>query len=130
VIDANAADSAQAAFTFWSAQRVAQGAFVRSATRAAPGELSIDDDGRQTADTERLGSRRRIAVLHIVNLDVVVRTGDPLDHLDRLCARRAARAEDLDCMLCCCHSPYFSNAFTSLSRRLLEGMSRSSPGAG
>src|SRR5258708_40105899 len=110
-----------------SPQRFAQDVFVRSATRAAPGELSVDDDGRQTADAELLGSRGRITVLHIVNLDVVVRTGDPLDHPDRFFPRRAARAEDLRCMFCCCPNPYFSHAFTSFGRRLREGRDARAP---
>src|SRR5262249_27496505 len=70
--------------------------FIRAASRATSGQFAVDHDSRQAADTVLLRASRDSFLVHIVDLDFVVRTCDFPDHIDSFLAGRAPRAEDFD----------------------------------
>jgi hypothetical protein len=75
---------------------LAQDVFVGAASSAAPGQLAVDHDSRQAAHAMLLRASRDAFLVHIVDLDIVVRTCDFADHIDSFLAGRAPGAEDFD----------------------------------
>jgi hypothetical protein len=77
---------------------LAQDVFVGAASRAAASQLAVDHDSRQAAHAVLFRASRDALLVHIVDLDIVVRTSDLSDHIDRFLAGRAPGAEDFDCV--------------------------------
>src|SRR5262249_28040751 len=78
---------------------------LRAASRATSGQLAVDHDSRQAADAVLLRASRDSFLVHIVDLDVVVRTCDFPDHIDSFLAGRTPSAEDFDCVFLG-HNPF------------------------
>jgi hypothetical protein len=79
-----------------STQSFAQYILVRASFGAASCELSVDDYGRQAPHALLFRAARDLVVVHVVDLDFVVGTGDLFDHFDSLLAGGAPGAEDFD----------------------------------
>jgi hypothetical protein len=75
---------------------LAQDVFVGATFRAATGQLAVDHNSRQAPDAVLLRAGRDALLVHIVDLNSVVRTCDSPDHIDRFLAGRAPGAKDFD----------------------------------
>jgi hypothetical protein len=93
-------------------QRQPNDVLIWSTAGAAAREPAVDDDGGHAVDAERVRTSRRIAVVHVVNVNVVAGACNAPDHVDGVLADRAARTENLDPMSCGCHVVLFLKTFT------------------
>jgi hypothetical protein len=73
---------------------------VRATTRAAACEFTVNDDSRDAADTVILRFGRYLRFMHVVDYDLVRRTGNPLDEFDRFFACGTSCTENFDFLLC------------------------------
>jgi hypothetical protein len=73
-----------------------QDVLVRAASRAAIGQLAVDHNSRQASHAVLLRASRDAFLVHVVDLDFVVRTCDFPDHIDRFFAGRAPGTKDFD----------------------------------
>jgi hypothetical protein len=69
------------------------------------GQLAVDHDSRQASYAVLLRTSGDASLVHIVDLDFVVRTCDFPDHIDSFLAGRATGAEDFDFMFLG-HNPF------------------------
>jgi hypothetical protein len=70
--------------------------FVRAASGAASCQLAVNHDGRQAAHAVLFRTTGDVVLVHIMNLDFMVRACDFSDHLDGFLAGRAPGTEDFD----------------------------------
>ena len=61
-----------------------QGCFVGTTPRAAVGESTVDDDGRQAVDAVTTGRHRDSGIVHVANFYIVLGTCQKLDQLHSL----------------------------------------------
>jgi len=73
---------------------------IRAATRAAACEFTVNDDSGDAADTVILRFGRCLGLMHVMNHDLVRRTGNPFDEFDRFFACGTSCAENFDFLLC------------------------------
>jgi len=78
---------------------------VYSTVRTACGQLPVDHNGRQTADTVLRRLAGYLVRLHVVDMHLVLGPDELFDHLDGLFAGIATGAENLDPVACSgfCH---------------------------
>ncbi len=100
--------SGEAALLYTSPQEVllksgTQDVLVRPTTRAAPGKLAVNDDGRNTSHAVLLRLGSHVGLLHIVDHYLMRRPGKALNYLDCFFARRTPCAENFN-SLSCSHS--------------------------
>jgi hypothetical protein len=86
-----------------SAEELTQGfakdVLVGATARAAPGQLAVDHDSGQASHAVLLSAARNAFLVHVVNLDFMVRAHDFPDHIDGFLAGGASGAEDFDFVL-------------------------------
>src|SRR5713101_5678820 len=54
-------------------QSLAQYVLIYSASRAASGQLSVDHNGRQTAEAVLFGTAGDLVLMHVIDVDFVLR---------------------------------------------------------
>jgi hypothetical protein len=87
------------------AQCRSQRAFVRTALGAAARELPVNHDRRDAKNTVLCGSGSDLALVHVVDLDLVLSVCQFLHEFNGAFARRATGAEDFNRVL---HIPLLS----------------------
>jgi len=73
---------------------------IRPAPRAASCEFTVNDDSGDAAQTVILRFGRRFGLMHVVDHDLVRRTDNPFDEVDRFFACGTSRAENFYLLLC------------------------------
>src|SRR5713101_2010540 len=81
-------------------KRRAQDMLIRAAASAAAGELTVDDNRGDAADAELLRFGGSLGLMHVVDHDLVRRTGYSFHQFDGFLASGTACAEDFDFLLC------------------------------
>jgi hypothetical protein len=94
---------------------LAQDVFVRAGSCATSRQLAVDHDSRQAPDAVLLRAGGDSFLVHIVDLDFVVRTCDFPDHINSFLAGRTSRAEDFDFVFLG-HNPFSSTIRARRSR--------------
>jgi hypothetical protein len=77
-------------------QSFTENVFIYSASGAASGQLAIDHNGRKATNAVLFGSTRSFVLMHVLDVDVMLRPNEFFNRLDRLLAGCASSAEDFD----------------------------------
>jgi hypothetical protein len=72
------------------------GSLRRDRAGAPVGKLTVDNNGRQTADAVTTGRLRDRGIVHVANFDIVRGARQELDEFHSLASDRATRCKDLD----------------------------------
>jgi hypothetical protein len=88
------------------AKSLSQHMLIYSASGTASGQFPIDHNGRQTTNAVLFSTAGSLMLMHIMDLDFVLRAHELLDGIDRFLTGCASRAKDLDFMFHSCVSPF------------------------
>src|SRR5437867_3195259 len=80
--------------------RSAKNTLIRAAASAAACKLTINDNSRDTADAVLFRLGGRLGLMHVMDHNLVRRSGYSFDEFDGFLAGRTARAEDFDFLSC------------------------------
>jgi len=61
--------------------------FIGTATSAAPGEFAVNHDSRHAANAKSLRFGRHVGLVHVMDDNLVGRTGNPPNEFDGFLAR-------------------------------------------
>jgi len=97
-------------------ERGAQDMLIRAAACAAACKLAVNDNSRDTADAVLFRLGGRLGLMHVMDHNLVRRTGYSFDEFDGFLACGTARAEDFD-FLSCGHGVLLKNSWISSVRQ-------------